>query len=97
MEVDAAELKEQLSFIENFYQHRELTIYNLCAISKARAAESELRKKEYLNSLTLRWSSLRCPEHNETEVLQALQPPTNIKSVRIEGYPGKYLPSWLRG
>ncbi|KAG2657822.1 hypothetical protein PVAP13_1KG155710 [Panicum virgatum] len=97
MEVDAAELKEQLSFIENFYQHRELTIYNLGAISKARAAESELRKKEYLNSLTLRWSSLRCPEHNETEVLLALQPPTNIKSVRIEGYPGEYLPSWFRG
>jgi len=75
-----------------------LTIYNLGAISKDRAAEAQLlKKKEYLNSLTLRWSSLRCSEHNETEVLDALQPPTNIKSVQIEGYPGEYLPSWFRG
>ena len=72
-----------------------MTIYNLGAISKDRATEAQLlKKKEYLNSLTLR---LRCSEHNETEVLDALQPPTNIKSVQIEGYPGEYLPSWFRG
>jgi hypothetical protein len=97
VEVDAAELKDELSFIDNFNQHPYLTIYNLGAISKDRAAEAELKKKEYLNSLTLRWSSLRCKEHNEIDVLQALQPPTNIKSVRIEGYTGECLPSWFRG
>jgi len=74
-----------------------LTIFNLGAISKDGAAEVELKKKEYLNSLTLRWFSLRCPEHNEAEVLQALQPPTSIKSVLIVGYPGEYLPNWFRG
>jgi len=99
MEIDAAEWGEQIWFIINNLNQitRDLTIYNLGAISKDRAAESELKKKEYLNSLTLIWSSLRCQEHNETEVLQALQPPTNIKSVQIEGYPGEYLPSWFRG
>ena len=98
MEVDAVELKEELSFIDKFNPHpSELTINNLDAISKDGAAEAKLKKKEYLSSLTLRWSSLRCPEHNETEVLQALQPPTNIKYVRIEGYPGEYLPSWFCG
>ncbi|KAG2650231.1 hypothetical protein PVAP13_1NG227000 [Panicum virgatum] len=98
MEVDAAELKDELSFIDKFNPHpSELTINNLGAMSKDGAAEAELKKKEYLNSLTLIWSSLRCQEHNEIEVLQALQPPTNIKSVQIEGYPGEYLPSWFRG
>ncbi|KAG2650221.1 putative disease resistance protein RGA1 isoform X2 [Panicum virgatum] len=98
MEIDAAEWGEHIRFIINNLNQitRDLTIYNLGAISKNRAAESELKKKEYLNSLTLIWSSLRCPAHNETEVLQALQPPTNIKSVRIEGYPGEYLHSWFR-
>jgi len=99
MEIDASEWGEQIWFMINNINQitRDLTIYNLGAISKDHAAESELQKKEYLNSLTLRWSSLRCPAHNETEVLQALQPPTNIKSVRIKGYPGEYLPSWFRG
>jgi len=98
MEVEATELKEELSFIDNFNQRpSDLTIFNLGAISKDGAAEVELKKKEYLNRLTLKWSSLRCPEHNETEVLQALQPPTSIKSVLIEGYPGEYLPNWFRG
>jgi len=98
MEVDAAELKEELRFIDKFNPHpSELTINNLDAISKDGAAEAELKKKEYLSSLTLRWSSLRCPECNETEELQALQLPTSIKSVRIEGYPGEYLPSCICG
>ncbi|PUZ75132.1 hypothetical protein GQ55_1G124700 [Panicum hallii var. hallii] len=98
MIVNAADWEDEIRFINNFNQHTsDLTIYNLGAISKDRAAEAELKKKEYLNSLTLRWSSLRCVEHNEIEVLQALQPPTNIKSVHIEGYPGEYLPSWFRG
>ncbi|XP_039787162.1 putative disease resistance protein RGA3, partial [Panicum virgatum] len=98
IEVEATVLKEELSFIENFNERpNDLTIFNLGAISKDGAAEAKLKKKEYLNSLTLRWSCLRCPEHNEPEVLQALQPPTSIKSVRIVGYPGEYLPSWFCG
>ena len=76
MEVDAAELKDELSFIDKFNPHpSELTINNLGAMSKDGAAEAELKKKEYLSSLTLRWSSLRCPELNETQVLQALRLP----------------------
>ncbi|CAD6343602.1 unnamed protein product [Miscanthus lutarioriparius] len=37
------------------------------------------------------------PFHNVIEVLQALQPPTNVKSVRIQGYPGEYFPTWFSG
>ncbi|CAL4888489.1 unnamed protein product [Urochloa decumbens] len=97
VEVDAVEWGEKIGLINKYNQTtRDLTIYNLGAISKDQAEELELRKKEHLNnSLTLIWSSLRCPEHNEIEVLQALEPPINIKSLHLNGYPGEYLPSWF--
>ncbi|XP_062197484.1 putative disease resistance protein RGA4 isoform X2 [Phragmites australis] len=90
--VDAKEWGNEIRLINNFNQiTRDLIIYNLGAISKDHAAGMELRKKEYLNGLTLRWSSLRSPEHNEIEVLQALHPPTSIKYVYLEGYPGRLI------
>jgi Leucine-rich repeat (LRR) protein len=98
MEVDAAKWEEGIRFIENFNEIiGHLVIYNLGAISKNRAAEMELRKRSYLNTLTLRWSSTRCSEHNEIEVCQALHPPVSVKSVHLDGYPGKHLPSWFPG
>ncbi|XP_066377512.1 putative disease resistance protein RGA4 [Miscanthus floridulus] len=115
MKVDAKELGEQIGFINNFPDIKDLVIYNLSAISKDHAAMVELRKRKDLTSLTLSWFSLRSPEHNEIEVLpehneieviplhnvievlQALQPPTNVKSVCIQGYPGEYFPTWFSG
>ncbi|CAO2045467.1 unnamed protein product [Urochloa humidicola] len=98
MEIDAAELAKEIIFNDNFnLSIGHLVIYNLGATSKDCAAEMELRKRKYLNSLTLAWSPLRCPEHSEMEVLLALQPPNNIESVKLNGYPGEYLPSWFRG
>ncbi|RCV05984.1 hypothetical protein SETIT_1G126700v2 [Setaria italica] len=94
VEIDAAEWGEKIGLINNFNQTTtDLIIYNLGAISKDHAAEAELKKKIHLNSLTLGWSSLICPEHNETDVIEALHPPTNIKSVYLNGYPGECLPS----
>ncbi|CAL5058816.1 unnamed protein product [Urochloa decumbens] len=97
IEVDAVKWGEKIGLINCFNQStRDLTIYNLGAIGKDQAAELELRKNEHINSsLTLRWSLVRCPEHNEIEVLQALHPPINIKSLHLNGYPGEYLPSWF--
>ncbi|CAL4888484.1 unnamed protein product [Urochloa decumbens] len=98
MEIDAAEWEKEIMFIGNFnLSIGHLVIHNLGATSKDCVAEVELRKIKYLNSLTLTWSPFRCPEHNEMEVLRALQPPNNIKSVNLNGYPGEYLPSWFRG
>nr|XP_034592117.1 disease resistance protein RGA2-like [Setaria viridis] len=92
VEIDAAEWGEKIGLINNFNQTTtDLIIYNLGAISKDHAAE--LKEKIHLNSLTLGWSSLICPEHNETDVIEALHPPTNIKSVYLNGYPGECLPS----
>ncbi|CAD6260278.1 unnamed protein product [Miscanthus lutarioriparius] len=97
MKVDAVKLVEQIGFIDNFPGKKDLVIYNLGVISKDHAAKVELRKRKDLNSLTLSWFLFRSPEHNEIEVLEALRPPTSVKSVHIEGYPGEYLPSWFPG
>ena len=35
--------------------------------------------------------------HNETEVFEALHPPTNLKFLCLRCYPGEYLPSWFHG
>ncbi|CAD6335276.1 unnamed protein product [Miscanthus lutarioriparius] len=97
MKVDAKELGEQIGFINSFPDIKDLVIHNLGAISKDHAAKVELRKRKDLTSLTLSWFSFISPEHNEIEVLQALQPPTSVESVHIEGYQGEYLPSWFSG
>ncbi|XP_066376812.1 putative disease resistance protein RGA4 isoform X2 [Miscanthus floridulus] len=108
MKVDAKELGEQIGFINNFPDIKDLVIYNLGAISKDHAAMVELRKRKDLTSLTLSWFNEIevlaehneievIPLHNVIEVLQALQPPTNVKSVRIQGYPGEYFPTWFSG
>jgi hypothetical protein len=75
MEVNAVELEEAIRFLDSFCLiTRDLIIHNLGAISKDSAAEIELSKNEFLNSLTLRWASLIPREHNEIEVLESLQP-----------------------
>jgi hypothetical protein len=63
----------------------ESCICNLCEISKDRAAKIELMKKS-ICSLTLVWYEGIPREHN---VFGALHPPTNIKSLNIEHYPGE--------
>jgi hypothetical protein len=97
IKVDAAKLEEQIGLIKHSPNIKDLVIYNLGAISKDHAAKVELRKRKYLNSLSLSWFSFRSPEHNEIEVLQALQPPTNVEFVHIEGYPGECFPTWFPG
>jgi hypothetical protein len=97
IKVDAAKLVEKIGFINNFPGKKDLVIYNLGVISKDHAAMVELRKRKDLNSLTLSWFSFRSPEHNEIEVLQALQPPINVESVHIKGYPGECFPTWFPG
>jgi len=101
--VDAAmENGEGIKLLKNFnLVTKDLLITNICEISKDQAAEIELMK-EYASSLTLKWCEGAShlpgsPEHNEIQVFAALHPPTNIKSVCLEGYPGEYLPRWFHG
>ncbi|MBA0696143.1 hypothetical protein Goari_002726, partial [Gossypium aridum] len=67
----------------------ELVIYNLQNvrnIEEARAAK--LWEKKKLQKLEYRWEFPR-------EVLEALEPHSNLKNLSIENYMGEYYPSWL--
>ncbi|CAN6231292.1 unnamed protein product [Urochloa humidicola] len=90
--VDAATAK----LLKNFnYFLEDLIIYKIGEMNKDHAAACELKNKGHLNRLSLQWSQLISQEHNAVEALQALHPPTNLKDLSLEGYPGEYLPSWF--
>ncbi|TVU32555.1 hypothetical protein EJB05_24288, partial [Eragrostis curvula] len=96
-EVNAVDWGKGIYSIRNTNQiTRDVTICNIGAISKDHAVEMNLRTKDYLNSLTLIWSSSTAPEHNEIEVIEALHPPNSLKSVQLKDYPGEYIPSWFQ-
>ncbi|KAI3995686.1 hypothetical protein MKX01_018747 [Papaver californicum] len=61
--------------------------------NSADAGTSSLRKKQYLESLKLYWSSARAA--TDDEVGEALQPHPNIKKLHIEGYRGAKFPHWI--
>ncbi|XXG40998.1 hypothetical protein AAC387_Pa01g1567 [Persea americana] len=62
------------------------------------AKEAQLKNKQKIDRLGLRWKcgsvELR-QEGIEEEVLNALQPHTNLKNLHIEGYCGVGFPTWL--
>ncbi|KAL0396130.1 UNVERIFIED_CONTAM: Disease resistance protein SUMM2 [Sesamum calycinum] len=70
---------------------------------KEEAARACLTEKPSIHKLKLVWSSysffderrLECNSFNEEEVLEGLEPHPNIKSLRIEGFSGDNLPSWI--
>ncbi|RWR79701.1 putative disease resistance protein RGA1 [Cinnamomum micranthum f. kanehirae] len=69
---------------------------NVVNVEEAKLAE--LKNKQKIYFLVLRW---KCDdvesrqEGIEEEVLNALQPSTNLKSLQIEGYCGVRFPTWL--
>nr|XP_010937794.1 disease resistance protein RGA2-like [Elaeis guineensis] len=72
---------------------------NVRSVAEAEAANTG--SKQDLHNLILRWSNGRpsneLTEGNAEKVLEALQPPQGLKSLRISCYPGKRLPTWLVG
>ncbi|GKV50302.1 hypothetical protein SLEP1_g57015 [Rubroshorea leprosula] len=65
--------------------------------SKLEASKANLKEKEKLHQLKLYWSSdyERAVNNNDEEVLESLQPHSNLKSLTIDGYKGKMFPSWM--
>ncbi|XP_024031084.1 putative disease resistance RPP13-like protein 1 isoform X2 [Morus notabilis] len=59
--------------------------------------EANLKDKRYLNKLVYLWSSNDAANESTRhgEVLDALQPHTNVKELRIEGYGGETFSNWL--
>ncbi|KAM3405651.1 hypothetical protein ACQJBY_008262 [Aegilops geniculata] len=101
--VDSANQEGQgIKPIKNLNQIRGfLTIDNVGNLSKDNAAEAELKNKKYLDKLALKMRvTLGSPEfymnNNDTEVLEVLQPPINLKSLSLHNYVGVLLPSWLQ-
>ncbi|XP_037403652.1 disease resistance protein RGA2-like [Triticum dicoccoides] len=103
MTIDSAkELGQGIRLMKNLNQfHGKLTIENVGNLSKEYAAESELKNKKYLEVLSLRMRSLMegSPKSEiiqNKEVLEALQPPTSLKSLYLADYDGASLPSWFQ-
>ncbi|RWR91855.1 putative disease resistance protein RGA3 [Cinnamomum micranthum f. kanehirae] len=62
------------------------------------AKEAQLKNKQKIDDLKLQWkcdSMESRQEGIEEEVLNALQPHTNLKQLEIEGYCGVRFPTWL--
>ncbi|KAL5548707.1 hypothetical protein UlMin_003938 [Ulmus minor] len=59
--------------------------------------EANLKDKKFLRELILEWDKdfNITSSQQEREVLEALQPHTNLKQLRIDGYRGTIFPDWL--
>ncbi|KAK4410272.1 Disease resistance protein RGA2 [Sesamum angolense] len=63
---------------------------------KEEAARACLIGKPNIHKLKLVWSHTReCNSFNDEQVLEGLEPHPNIKSLRIQGFCGDNLPSWI--
>ncbi|KAL5129009.1 putative disease resistance protein RGA4 [Glycine soja] len=71
---------------------------NVARLSEAEGAN--LMGKTNLHELCLSWDNSGEPKSNSTaianEVLEALQPPPHLKTLRIYDYEGSCLPSWIQ-
>lgn len=64
------------------------------------ARDANLMSKEFLRSLTLRWSIVAALSNDDAtkrqeQILEYLQPPLGIEELRILSYGGLKLPSWI--
>ncbi|KAJ6744167.1 NBS-LRR TYPE DISEASE RESISTANCE PROTEIN [Salix purpurea] len=74
----------------------QLSIYNLQEVKNKKEAEkANLRGKTKIYKLEFVWRSGRKCFKNDEEVLEALQPHSNLETLKIEHYGGEKLPSWL--
>ncbi|KAK8619049.1 hypothetical protein V6N13_133018 [Hibiscus sabdariffa] len=73
-----------------------LFIYGLENVrNKEEARGARLWEKKKLHKLTYQWASRRQGYYMDAEVLEGLEPHSNLKSLSIEHYGGEYCPSWL--
>ncbi|MCH80108.1 NBS-LRR resistance protein [Trifolium medium] len=70
---------------------------NVGSLSEAR--EANLMDKKELQEICLSWKNSgknKTPAISPEEVLEVLQPHSNLKILKIHGYDGLWLPSWLQ-
>ncbi|XVE80888.1 hypothetical protein DITRI_Ditri15bG0017300 [Diplodiscus trichospermus] len=74
----------------------ELKVYNLQNVSnKEEARRAKIGDKRKLHMLTYQWESRREGYNNDEEVLEGLEPYSNLNSLTIKYYMGWSNPSWL--
>ena len=59
------------------------------------ASDAKLGEKKHLEELLLKWGNDTSNTQNERDVLENLQPHTNLKSLEIKNYGGERFPNWL--
>ncbi|KAK4709526.1 hypothetical protein R3W88_030451 [Solanum pinnatisectum] len=65
-------------------------------VDRREALKANLREKEHIERLSLSWG-ISIAENSQTErdILDELQPNTNIEELEISGYRGTKFPNWL--
>ncbi|GKV02262.1 hypothetical protein SLEP1_g14719 [Rubroshorea leprosula] len=64
--------------------------------SKSEATKANMEQKTKLYKLRLQWGRNKEESYNSyEEVLEGLQPPSDLKSLSIDGYMGEKFPSWM--
>jgi len=64
-------------------------------IDVVEAYDANLKSKEHIEELVLQWSELTEDSQTAKAVLDALQPPINLKKLSIDFYGGTSIPNWL--
>ncbi|CAJ2639008.1 unnamed protein product [Trifolium pratense] len=67
-------------------------------INPANAAKANMKDKKHLEELIMQYSDSFEVNNNgrELDVLEALEPNSNLKKLSIENYNGNHFPNWLR-
>ncbi|PSS24429.1 Disease resistance RPP13-like protein [Actinidia chinensis var. chinensis] len=83
--------------LKEFHHLRgKLSLSNLQHVIGGKDAfEANLKEKKHLEELVLKWGNTTDDSHKEREVLEKLQPHTNLKCLTIENYGGTRFPDWL--
>nr|UBY07411.1 NBS-LRR disease resistance protein [Dasypyrum villosum] len=87
---------EQLKDLQNLRNRLEL--FNLSKIKSGRnAKEANLNQKQNLSELLFSWDQEKDDESRDVEeVLQCLEPHSNIQKLEIRGYHGLEISQWMR-
>ncbi|XP_058721475.1 putative disease resistance RPP13-like protein 1 [Vicia villosa] len=74
----------------------KLLIKNLQNVNDVvEVSDANLKSKEHIKELTLQWGKETDDTLNEKNVLDMLEPSTNLKKLRIMSYGGTSFPSWF--
>ncbi|KAL3325281.1 hypothetical protein AABB24_039063 [Solanum stoloniferum] len=86
---------EDLGELHNLYG--SLSILELQhVVDRRESLKANMREKKHVERLSLEWGgSFADNSQTERDILDELQPNTNIKELRITGYRGTKFPNWL--